>query len=47
MLKTKNQSANTGEQFLMKSDPPVLDQRVRVLFEEDLAAMVFPTVKEF
>lgn len=31
----------------MKSDPATLDQRVRVLFEEDLAAMVFPTVKEF
>jgi hypothetical protein len=44
------QARNSGDQgnaFLLKHDAPVLDQRVRILFEEDLAAMVFPKVKEF
>lgn len=31
---------------LMKQDPPTLDLKVRILFEENLASMIFPKVKE-
>lgn len=30
----------------MRSDPPKLDLKVRILFEENLYTMIFPKVKE-
>ena len=31
---------------LLRSDPPSLDLKVRILFEENLYTMIFPKVKE-
>lgn len=31
---------------MFRTDPPKLDLKVRILFEEDLHTMIFPKVKE-
>ena len=40
------QSKMIAETPMMRCDPPKLDLKVRILFEENLHTMIFPKVKE-